>query len=270
MCVVPPEKNAFSDTRPLSLGVAGRLGLRNSMPLFNLAWKSTFFWDGRAKSLRDQVLFPIEDHREMAESLPRVLEKLQLEEDYRAGFQAAFGEGKITKLKLSLALENFLLTLTSYDSKFDRAMTGKVELSESERRGMELFFTEYEPRSGRLGADCFHCHGGANFSDHQLHNNGLKPNSDTGRHAVTGKIRDQNLFSTPSLRNIDLTAPYMHDGRFKTLEEVVAHYSGPMHRGKTLDPNLAKHPQDGLQLNPKDQAALVAFLKTLTDPKYRD
>ena len=119
---------------------------------------------------------------------------------------------------------------------------------------MELFFTEHEPRSGQLGADCFHCHGGANFSDHQLHDNGL----------------GEGIFTTPSLRNLTLTAPYMHDGCFKTLEEVVAHYSGPLKRKKTLDPNLSKHPRLGLQLSHKDQAAIVAFLKTLTDPKYLD
>lgn len=264
------KPNAFTDSRTLSPGVEGRLGNRNSMPLFNLAWKSTFFWDGRAHSLREQVLIPIEDHREMAESLPRVLEKLASKKSYREAFNSAFNDEKVTSEKLGLALENFLLTLTSYDSKFDRAMDGEIELTKMEQRGMELFFTENEPRSGRLGADCFHCHGGANFSDHQLHNNGLNPSSDRGRHSVTGKARDRNLFSTPSLRNVELTAPYMHDGRFKTLEEVIAHYSGPMHRSNTLDPNLAKHPKLGLQLQRADQAVLVAFLKTLTDPKFRE
>ena len=130
-------------------------------------------------------------------------------------------------------------------------MSGKDKLTPAEERGMKLFFTEYEPRSQQYGADCFHCHGGANFSDHQLHNNGLGGD-----------------FSTPSLRNLVLTAPYMHDGRFKTLEEVISHYSGPIARSKDLDPNLAKHPKNGLQLSKEDRAALVAFLKALTDPKY--
>ncbi len=135
---------------------------------------------------------------------------------------------------------------------------------------MELFFTEYEPRSQQFGADCFHCHGGANFSDHQFHNNGLKPTEDEGRSLVTKDKRDRFQFSTPSLRNVGITAPYMHDGRFATLEEVVAHYSGPMHQSDTLDPNLAKHPKVGLALSAQDQEALVAFLKTLTDPKYQN
>ncbi|MFT6179748.1 MAG: cytochrome c peroxidase [Akkermansiaceae bacterium] len=240
---------AFTDGLPLSKGIEGRLGDRNSMPLFNLAWKSSFFWDGRAKSLRDQVLQPIADHREMASNLPTVI--AHLEKNEKAAFKKAFGPGPVTAEKLALALENFLLTLTSYDSKFDRAMSGKGKLSATEQRGFELFFTEYEPRSQQYGADCFHCHGGANFSDHQSHNNGLG-----------------GTFSTPSLRNLVLTAPYMHDGRFQTLDQVIDHYSGPIERSKDLDSNLAKHPKLGLQLNKVDQAALVAFLKTLTDPKY--
>ena len=241
---------AFTDGLPVSTGINGKTGDRNSMPLFNLAWKSSFFWDGRSKSLRDQVLQPIQDHREMASNLSTVVE--HLEKTQRPRFEKAFGPGPVNEEKIALALENFLLTLTSYVSKFDRAVLGKETLTTKEKRGMELFFTEYEPRSGQLGADCFHCHGGANFSDHQLHDNGL----------------GEGIFATPSLRNLTLTAPYMHDGRFKTLEEVVAHYSGPMKRNKTLDPNLSKHPRLGLQLSSEDQAALVAFLKTLTDPKY--
>ena len=241
---------AFTDGLPVSTGINGKTGDRNSMPLFNLAWKSSFFWDGRTKSLRDQVLQPIQDHREMASDLSTVIK--HLDKTQRLKFEKAFGPGPVNEEKIALALENFLLTLTSYVSKFDRAVSGKETLTTKEKRGMELFFTEYEPRSGQLGADCFHCHGGANFSDHQLHDNGL----------------GEGIFATPSLRNLTLTAPYMHDGRFKTLEEVVAHYSGPMKRNKTLDPNLSKHPRLGLQLSSENQAALVAFLKTLTDPKY--
>ena len=123
--------------------------------------------------------------------------------------------------------------------------------------------TEYEPRTGQMGADCFHCHGGALFSDHQFHDNGLDGDA-PGRAAVTQLPGDQRKFSTPSLRNVSLTAPYMHDGRFATLEEVVEHYSSGIHRSPTLDPNLAKHPPEGLQLATSDKAALVAFLKSLS------
>jgi cytochrome c peroxidase len=257
---------AFTDARRFSLGVRGQKGTRNSMPLFNLAWKTSFFWDGRAPSLRAQALMPIEDHTEMDETLDRVTAKLAATKEYPPLFAAAFGTPEITSEKLGLAIEQFLLTLTSYDAKFDRALRGKAVLGDDEKRGFELFMTEFDPRTGQLGADCFHCHGGPLFSDHQFHNNGLIPtDDDTGRHRITKLESDRHKFATPSLRNIARTAPYMHDGRFATLEEVVAHYSTGMHRSPTLDPNLAKHPAGGLQLTPADQRALVAFLRTLTD-----
>ena len=204
----------------------------------------------------------------MAANLNSVLRRLNGRSSYRKDFDKAFGPGKVTAEKLGLALESYVLTLTSYDSKFDRAMAGKEKLTKNEQRGMELFFTEYEPRSKKFGADCFHCHGGANFSDHQFHNNGLKPTKDLGRFHITGKDSDKMKFSTPSLRNLTYTFPYMHDGRFKTLEDVMAHYNGPMHRSESLDANLAKHPKEGLRLSKEDQAAIIAFLKTLTDPQY--
>ncbi|MBI5772735.1 MAG: cytochrome C peroxidase [Verrucomicrobia bacterium] len=283
------EAAAFTDPRRYSLGVEARTGTRNAMPLFNLAWKNSFFWDGRAPSLRAQALLPIQDHTEMDEKLERVVEKLQSSKpeyfqttpsqnskfkiqnlDYPALFAAAFDSPEITPEKIGLALENFLLTLTSFDSKFDRAMRGAAELTELEKRGFELFFTESDPRREQFGADCFHCHGGALFTDNQFHNNGLMAFSDedTGRFKVTGNESDRGKFSTPSLRNVALTAPYMHDGRFATLEEVTQHYHRGVQRSPTLDPNLAKHPRAGLPIGPEDQRALVAFMKTLTDEKY--
>jgi cytochrome c peroxidase len=259
--------NAFTDARRFSIGVEDRIGTRNGMPLFNLAWKSSFFWDGRAPSLRAQALMPVQDHLEMDEKLENVVAKL--EKTSKAYFARAFDSDAITPERIGLAIENYLLTLTSFDSKFDRSMQGKEQLSEEEKRGFELFMTEYEPRMGQRGADCFHCHGGPLFTDHQFHNNGLSPvESDTGRQRVTQNDRDLYKFSTPSLRNIALTAPYMHDGRFQTLEEVIAHYDHNLRRTDTLDPNLAKHPSTGIRLSAADKAALVAFLKTLTDEKF--
>ncbi|MEQ1859725.1 MAG: MbnP family protein [Chthoniobacteraceae bacterium] len=243
--------HAFADPRRFSLGVDGQVGTRNAMPLFNLAWKSSFFWDGRAPSLRVQALMPIQDHTEMDEQLDRVVAKLG--KDYAADFARAFDTPEITPGRIGLAIENFLLTLVSSDSKFDRAMRGAGELSAEERRGFELFSTEYEPRTGQRGADCFHCHGGALFTDNQFHNNGV----------------DMAKFATPSLRNVALTAPYMHDGRFATLAEVIEHYDHAIVRSATLDPNLAKHPVGGLGLSDADKKALIAFLESLTDPQYR-
>ena len=235
------------------------------MPLFNLAWKKSFFWDGRAPSLRAQALLPIQDHKEMDESLEKVVAKLKEDPIYPPLFAAAFKSGEITPENIGLAIENFLLSRLSLDSKLDRSMKGKATLNNEEKRGLELFFTEFEPRLGKFGADCFHCHGGALFTDNGFHNNGLKPSDDIGLAAFTKKDSDRYKFSTPSLRNIALTAPYMHDGRFATLEEVVDHYNNGFQRSETLDPNLAKHPT-GLKLSDADKKALVAFLKTLTDP----
>ncbi len=262
-------ETALSDPRRVSPGVENRTGNRNAMPLFNLAWKQEFFWDGRTKGLRAQVLEPIQDHREMDESLERVTAKLAELPDYPGAFERAFGSAGITPERLALALENFLLTLVSGDSKFDRAMRGEEKLTAQEQRGFDLFMTEREPRLGSLGGDCFHCHGGALFTDHQFRNNGLAiDEQDLGRYLVSGVSIDRGAFATPSLRNVALTAPYMHDGRFATLEEVLDHYSEGVQRTDTLDPNLAKHPDGGLHLDAEEKAALIAFLKTLTDDRF--
>ncbi len=259
------EAAGLSDSRRFSTGVDGRVGSRRAMGLFDLAWKTSYFWDGRARSLREQVRAPIEDHAEMDETLERVAAKLAADPAYPALFRAAFGEPEITAEKLALALENYLLTLTSPPAKFDRVLAGQASFTESERRGFELFVTEYEPRTGQRGADCFHCHGGPLFTDHQFHNNGLSDErGDAGRFRVTALEADRGKFATPSLRNVARRGPYMHDGRFGTLEEVVAHYDHALTRSPTLDPNLAKHPESGLHLSAEDQAALVAFLKTLS------
>lgn len=258
------HERSFTDGKSFSRGVEGRIGTRNSMSLINLAWKKEFFWDGRASSLREQVLQPIADHQEMDSKVEKVAGLLARDPQYQTMFAAAFRSPGITPEKMALCLEQFLLTLTARDAKFDRAMNGAETLTAEEQRGFELFMTEYDPRTGQKGADCFHCHGGALFSDHQFHNNGLSGN-DAGRAQVTGNDVDRNKFATPSLRNVALTAPYMHDGRFATLEEVIDHYTSGVQSSATLDPSLAKHPAGGLPLSLADKAALVAFLKTLTE-----
>lgn len=263
------QTKAFTDGRAYSLGESGQRGRRNAMPLVNLAWAKEFFWDGRAKSLREQVLLPIQDSHEMNETLERVTAKLRDDSSYSADFKAAFGSAEISPDRLARALEQFLLTLVSQESKFDRAARNLTKLTAQEQRGLQLFVTEHDPKRGLRGADCFHCHGGNLFSNHQFINNGLQPAAnDPGRMETTKAESDRNKFKVPSLRNIALTAPYMHDGRFATLEEVIEHYNGPMHRSSTLDPNLAKHPESGLGLSADDKAALVAFLKTLNDEQF--
>ena len=263
------QKSAFTDTRRFSVGIDKKVGTRNGMPLFNLAWKKEFFWDGRAPSLRAQALEPIQNPIEMHETLPNVVEKLSKDHAIGDAFAGAFGKPEITPERIGIALEAFVLTLTSFDSKFDQALRGEATLSDAEKRGFELFVTEYDPRTEQFGADCFHCHGGALFTDHSFRNNGLAfdPN-DPGRYGVTKVEADRGRFATPSLRNVALTAPYMHDGRFATLEEVVAHYDHGITRTPSLDPNLGKHPDTGLKLSAADQQALVAFLTSLTDSKH--
>ena len=257
---------AFSDPRRFSIGANGDTGKRNAMALFNLAWHGPMFWDGRAISLRQQVLMPVQDAHEMNEAPEHAVAKLSADPQMVAAFEQAFGQGGITVERLAKALEQHLLTLISQDSRFDRAVRKVATLNDEEKLGLQLFVTEFDPKRGLRGADCFHCHGGTLFSDHQFHNNGLAlAADDIGREAVTHDPADRGKFKAPSLRNIALTAPYMHDGRFATLEEVIEHYSSGTQRSPTLDPNLAKHPEAGLQLTAEEKHALVAFLKTLTD-----
>jgi len=261
---------AFTDGRPTGRGAEGRRGPRNSMPLFNLAWKSRFFWDGRAETLRAQVLEPIQNPLEMHQSLPHLTGKLaRMPAGYPSLFAAAFGTSEITPEKIGLALENYLLTLSSFDAKFDRVLRGKDFFSPEEELGFQLFATEYDPRRGQFGADCFHCHGGPLFQSQGFANNGLdKKFKDAGRAKVTGRNSDLGRFAVPSLRNIALTAPYMHDGRFQTLEQVINHYSNGVKRSATLDPNLAKHPDGGVPLTQAGKRALLSFLRTLTDTQF--
>lgn len=247
---------AFAEKRPVSEGAEGQRGTRNAMPLFNLAWKSSFSWDGRAATLRDQIRRPIESPVEMHESVSNVAAKLAATGEYPG----------ITEEGVLRALEQFLLTKVASASKFDRVIAGSDSFTPDEQRGFELFHTEYDPLHGQTGADCFHCHGGPLLQSQAFGNNGLDAEpADSGRFGVTGREGDRGKFAVPSLRNVALTGPYMHDGRFATLEEVVNHYATGVKRSATLDPNLAKHPDGGVPLGQEDIKALVAFLETLTE-----
>lgn len=262
------EATGFSDVRRFSIGANGDFGKRRSMPLVNLAWQRELFWDGRAPSLREQVLMPISDPHEMNETPENVVSKLSDDPAYQKSFSAAFGSPGVTVERLALALEQFLLTKLSHESRFDLALRRAGELSEEEKRGLQLFVTEHAPERGLRGADCFHCHGGMLFTDNAFHDNGLDlADSDLGRMIVTGSEADRGKFKTPSLRNVALRAPYMHDGRFATLEEVVEHYNSGVVRRPNLDPNLAKHPAGGLGLSDLEKRELVSFLRTLTDTR---
>ena len=264
------QLDGFSDTTKFSIGVEGLPGKRQAMPVFNMAWHSNeFFWDGRAQLLRDQALKPIQDPLEMNETLDNVVAKLSNSQMYLNQFMRAFGEEDITPEKMALAMEQFMLSVVSYDSKYDRYLAGLEELTESEQRGLELFSTEYNPFFEEFsGADCVHCHGGANFENDQYMNNGLDTDADIkdiGREEVTDNAEDRAKFKVPSLRNIAVTPPYMHDGRFQTLEEVIDHYNEGIQLSATADVTVLNTMETGLFLTAQDKEDLINFLKTLTD-----
>lgn len=265
------QEFAFTDTARFSIGVNGLRGERNAMSVFNMAWNTNgFFWDGRSHLLRHQSLLPIKDPLEMDETLDNVVNKLQTSSIYPNQFKRAFGTSQIDTLLISKALEQFMNSIVSNNSKYDDYLLGKYTLTDIEERGRFLFFTEYNPGfPSESGADCQHCHGGANFENDNYMNNGLDTDAgitDKGRQNITGLSKDKAAFKVTSLRNIELTAPYMHDGRFKTLEEVVDHYN-LVKTSTSLDPTFLQQLPNGLQLTNDDKRALVAFLKTLTDPK---
>ncbi|MDG1158875.1 MAG: cytochrome c peroxidase [Flavobacteriales bacterium] len=264
------QANAFSDPLQFSIGVQGLPGERHSMSVFNMAWNNNgFFWDGRAPELRDQAILPILDELEMDETLENVIEKLGAEENYRHQFIRAFGSEEITAEKIALALEQFMFSIVSVDSKYDRFLQGTEELTESEERGRLLFFAEYNPFFPEdSGADCAHCHSGINFENDQYMNNGLDSEAeitDEGRKNVTGLDEDRARFKVTSLRNIAESAPYMHDGRFNTLEEVIAHYNEGIQASNSVDPAILATSETGLMLTDQDIQDLIAFLHTLSD-----
>jgi cytochrome c peroxidase len=267
------QENAFSDINTFSVGIQGIQGSRQAMAIVNMAWNTNqFFWDGRSNLLRDQSIKPIQDPLEMHETLPNVIEKLDAQVLYKIQFAKAFGSNEITSEKISLALEAFLNTLVSGYSKYDQYLAGTASLSASELRGKNLFFQEYNPGFPNLsGADCAHCHSGSNFENDQYMNNGLDEESlinDNGRMNVTMNMSDKGKFKVPTLRNVEVTFPYMHDGRFTTLEEVVNHYDHDIRTSNSLDQALLATQSTGLMLTAQDKIDLVNFLKTLTDQSF--
>lgn len=261
-----PE-NAFTDPDRFSDGANGTLGTRNSMPLFNLAWNydEKFFWDGSAFSLEHQAFIPVSDPNEMASSWTQIEEKLQQHSEYPNLFKLAFNTSKIDSVLVTKAIAQFERTLISANSKFDRFLLGEAELTPEETNGFNVFMDENR-------GDCFHCHGSDNnplWTDNLFHNNGLDDTfSDLGLGAITGDPADNGKFKSPSLRNLAFTAPYMHDGRFTTLEDVINHYSNGLKNSTTIDPLMKKVNQGGVQLTEKDKADLKAFLLSLSDTDF--
>ncbi|MFZ1331078.1 MAG: cytochrome c peroxidase [Flavobacteriales bacterium] len=266
---------AFSDApNQFSTGIDGLQGHRNSMALMNLGWGANFFWDGRSATLEQQILEPVKDPIEMHETWPNAIAKLQDDEAYRQLFEAAFGGTDIDSLRAAKAIAQFLRTMISGNSRFDQALRFEIALTPEEQLGIALTQAEggFPPLVplGQGGADCFHCHphGGSLFTDGVIRNNGLDSVfTDLGLGGITGLPQDMGKFKTPSLRNVALTAPYMHDGRFQTLEEVIEHYNSGGHASTTIDPNM-KYTTGGLSLTPEKKAQLLAFLNSLTDMDF--
>jgi cytochrome c peroxidase len=250
---------AFADSyTQFSKGVTGELGTRNAPSIMNLAWEKKFFWDGGSATLEDQVIGPIQNPVEMHETLTNVLGKLQKHAEYPRLFKRAFGTDSITSMLLMKAVAQFERIVISSNSKYDKYVRGEVELSFDELRGKELYEDEKK-------GDCFHCHVvGSTFTDFEFRNNGLDSVfKDLGRYSVTLNKADSGKFKTSTLRNIELTAPYMHDGRFKTLEQVLEHYNTGFVVTGTTDVNIALAEKG--RLNELEKTQIIAFLKTLTD-----
>ncbi len=260
-------QQSFDDPRQFSIGVDGEAGFRNAMPLINLAWNfnESFNWSGSASSLETQAFEPVTNPIEMHNTWPQAVASLQSHPEYPSLFEQAFGSSQIDSALVTKALAQFERTLISGNSKFDRYLNGEATLSESEANGLAVFLDEER-------GDCFHCHGNPNsplWTDNIFHNNGLDETfDDRGRGDVTGDPRDFGLFKTPTLRNLAYTAPYMHDGRFATLDEVIDHYSKGLVYSETIDPLMKKVAEGGVQLTDKDKADLKAFLLSLSDPEF--
>lgn len=255
------QENAFSDPRVLSIGIDGQPGLRHSMSLSNLAWQSRLFWDGRAFGLEEQALMPIQDPLEMHESLANAVSELQANSEYRDMFLQAFGTEKIDSSMIAKAIAQFERTLVSSDTKYDRWKKGIDTLDKSELLGMQIFMNVNH-------GGCTKCHSfGGVFSDFIFRNNGLDSIvTDEGRFTVTGLPQDRGAFKTTSLRNIEYRAPYMHDGRLATLEDVLEFYNTGFHLGPHTDPAMFTLVKG--RLSNKDKNDVIAFLKTLSDPGF--
>ena len=249
--------SAFAHTdHALSHGIHDGIGNRNAPALFNLAWQQRFMWDGSKKSLEEQMQIPIEHPKEMGESLLHVEDKINHIPSYRNLFSSAFGNDSVSEERILHALRSFLLILVSKDSRYDQMKAGEIKFTDQESRGYHLF-----------KAHCNGCHTEPLFTNGRFAYNGLVPDSllsDMGRMAITRDKRDSLKFRIPTLRNIEFTYPYMHDGRMGHLKQVIDHYSDALPSGNMM-PALLKSP---LHLSSNEKTDLLAFLLTLSDKKF--
>ncbi|MNJ97502.1 Cytochrome c551 peroxidase precursor [compost metagenome] len=246
------QSHAFAGhNTPLSAGVNGALGTRNSPAIFNMAWSPAFMWDGGINHIEVMPIAPLTNPVEMNETLGNIVLKLQQSDKYKELFIKAYGSEEITDQKVLKAFTQYMMMIVSNNSKYDKVKRGEATFTEAEQQGYVLFQQK-----------CSQCHTEPLFTDHSYRNNGLDLSfSDEGRFLITQEESDKGKFKVPSLRNVALTYPYMHDGRFFTLNDVLNHYSNGIQHTPTLDPLL----ENGIPLPGNEKSVLIAFLKTLSD-----
>jgi cytochrome c peroxidase len=247
---------AFADLplHAFSKGVMDRQGTRNAPQLVNLAFMKEFFWDGGVTHLDFVPLTAIESEVEMDEEIENVISKLNNHADYPALFKAAFGTDEINTPLMLHALSQFTNLMVSNNAPYDKYLRGETALSEQELEGQRLFEQK-----------CQSCHSGILFTDESYRNNGIDSVfTDIGRARITAFDGDIGKFRVPSLRNVGITRPYMHNAKFATLEEVLDHYSDGIIESPSLDPSL----KNGIPMTAEEKAAIIAFLKTLTDKEF--
>jgi cytochrome c peroxidase len=241
---------------PLSHGFNNSFTLRNAPGLFNLAWYPLLHWDGGINHIEVQPIAPIESPTEMAETLPGVIQKLQADAEYRRMFKAAFGDETINSQRMLLAITQFVGTMVSANSKYDKVIRGEATFTHEEQQGYEIF-----------KAKCATCHTEPLFTDNSFRNTGLPVDpalKDYGRMRITGRSEDSLKFRVPSLRNVYATFPYGHDGRFVAIASVLEHYDHGVQDGPTVDPLV----KNGIPLSAVEQFYLKEFLRTLTDSAF--
>lgn len=243
----------------LSHGIDDRVGNRNSPALFNMTWHPSFMHDGGINHIEVQPIAPIENPVEMDLNFAASLNKLRASQKYLKLFKDAYGSEEITDARMLKAMAQFMGLMYSYSSKFDMYIRGEndVQLSDAEKRGYQIFLQK-----------CNSCHTQPLFSDFSFRNNGLSVHpllKDSGRAHITGLPQDRYKFKVPTLRNIALTGPYMHDGRFTTLQQCLNHYTNGVTNMENLDPLLQPN---GIELSASEKSDIIAFLNTLTDYKF--
>ncbi|MBC8172325.1 MAG: cytochrome-c peroxidase [Chitinophagales bacterium] len=265
------QEYAFSDApNRYSIGITGEFQSRNTMPLFNLAWYPSFFWDGKAKTIEEQIFHPVRAGNEMQLNWKEAEKRINASNFYRDKFYTAFGNEKIDSVLITKAIAQFLRTLISYNSKYDKVLRGEATFTQDEKDGFVLM-------NDMTKGDCLHCHttdANALGTTLKFSNNGLDKiysaddYTDKGRGVITGNKKENGLFKIPSLRNVAFTAPYMHDGRFGSLEEVVDFYSEGVNACTNIDSKMGFAHQHGNKLSCEEQEKIIAFLLTLSDSVF--